>query len=211
MIKRKNGYQLSVVAIVAIVLLGCGGKKTPAPLPQKTTTTQNKPQQSSQPQAPSGMKLADLKGAGVVTGLGLKGNAQYKENEPIQFIVDTGDAEGYLYIVYLDNTGKTALLYPNEKSPLSELGGAYLFPRDFGGMDIRATKDCAGCKEDKTTVYALLSKEPIVDIKKITKNELLSFAPSSQSKAQGKGLKMDLSDAGPAANLNVGVIEFVVK
>jgi len=205
MIKRKSGYRLSVVAIVAIVLLGCGGKKEPAPLPQKTATTQNKPQQKPQPQVPAGMKLADLKAAGVVTGLGLKGNTEYQDNQPIQFVVDTGDAEGYLYIIYLDNKGNTELLYPNAKSPEAEMGGAYLFPRDFGGMDIRATKDCADCKEDKTTVYVLLSKEPIVDIKKITKKELLSFTSS-------KGLKMDLNENNaPSANLNLGVIEFVVK
>ena len=203
MVQRKNGYKLSILAISAIMLLGCGNKSTPPP--QKIATTQNKP--PAQPQAPTGMRLADLKGAGVVASLALEAKNQYRENEPIQFIVNTGNAEGYLYIIYLDNAGSTALLYPNAKAPEAEVGGEYLFPRDFGGMDIRATKDCVGCKEDKTTVYALLSKEPIVDIKKITKDELLSFAPSSQS----KGLKMDLSDSGPSANLNVGVIEFIVK
>ena len=209
MMKRKIIYRLSILTISTVMLLGCSGKKTTTPPAKKVTTAQStKPQKPiSKPQAPSGMKLSDLKSAGVVTGLGLKGKPQYQEDEPIQFIVDTGDAEGYMYIIYLDKSGETTLLYPNAKAPLSELGGAYLFPRDFGGMDIRATKDCKDCKEDKTTVYALLSKEPIVDIDKITKDELLSFAPSSQS----KGLKMDLSGPGPSANLNVGVVEFVVK
>jgi len=201
MVKIKNSYNLSVLTILAIALLGCGGKKEASLPPQK------QPAIVAKPQAPIGMKLADLKAAGVVANLGVKAKPEYKVNEPIQFIVDTGNAEGYLYIVYLDNNGETGLLYPNAKAPEAEMGGAYMFPRDFGGMDIRATKDCTDCKEDKTTVYVLLSKEPIVDIKDITKDELLSFAPSSQS----KGLKMDLSDAGPNKNLNVGIIEFVVK
>lgn len=207
MIKRSNSYTLSILAISAIILSGCGGKSTP-PSPQKTATTQTKPQPIvSKPQTPSGLKIADLQGKGVVASLGVEAKPAYRENEPIKFIIDTGGAEGYIYVIYLDNNGKTGLLYPNAKAPEMEMGGEYLFPRDFGGMDIRATKDCVGCKEDKTTVYVLLSQEPIVDIKNITKSELLAFGPSSQS----KGLKMDLSDSGPAANLNVGVVEFLVK
>ena len=206
MIKTRNIYTLSIALLATIVMVGCSGKKETKPAPIKTAVAQTKPQSiASKPQEPSGMKLADLKGAGVVTSLGLKGRSEYRENEPIEFVIDTGDAEGYLYVIYLDNAGKTGLLYPNAKSPEAEMGGAYLFPRDFGGMNIRATKDCVGCKEDKTTVYVLLSKEPIVDIKKITKKELLSFTSS-------KGLKMDLNENNaPSANLNVGVVEFVVK
>ena len=208
MVKIKNGYNLSVLTILAIVLLGCGAKKEPPLPPKKTATTQKKPAIVSKPQAPIGMKLADLKAAGVVANLGVKAKSEYRVNEPIQFSVDTGNTEGYLYIVYLDNNGETGLLYPNDNAPEAEIGGGvYTFPKDFGGMNIRATKDCTDCKEDKTTVYVLLSKESIVDMENITKDELLSFAPSSQS----KGLKMDLSDAGPNKNLNVGVIEFVVK
>jgi len=208
MIKTRKVYTLSISLLTIILLVGCSGKKETKPVPIKTATAQTKPQAiASKPQAPSGMKLADLKAAGVVSSLGLKGHSEYRENQPIEFVIDTGNAEGYLYVIYLDNKGTTGLLYPNAKSPEAEMGGEYLFPRDFGGMDIRATKDCVGCKEDKTTVYVLLSKEPIVDIEKITKKELLSFAPSSQS----KGLSMNLSGPAPSKNLNVGVIEFVVK
>ena len=209
MVKIRSIYKLSIAVLTTILLVGCSGKEEAKPAPMKTAVGQTKPKPvAAKPQEPSGMKLADLKAAGVITSLGLEGHSEYRENQPIEFSIDTGNAEGYLYIVHLDNAGKTGLLYPNPKSPEAEMGGAYMFPRDFGGMNIIATKDCVGCKEDKTTVYVLLSKEPIVDIEKITKDELLSFAPSTQS----KGLKMDLNENNaPNKNLNVGVLEFVVK
>ena len=199
MLKTRNIYKLSIAVLSTILLVGCSGKEEARPTPIKTAVAQTKPQVSS------GMKLADIKDAGVITNLGLKGHPEYKVGEAIEFIIDTNNKEGYLYIVYLDNEGKTGLLYPNAKSPEAEMGGEYLFPRDFGGMDIRATKDCVGCKEEKTRVYVMLSKEPIVDIKKITKKELLSFTSS-------KGLEMNLNDNdAPSANLNVGALEFIVK
>ena len=199
MIKERNIYKLSIAVLSTLLLLGCSGKEEAKLIPIKTVVAQTKPQ------APSGMKLADIKDAGIITSLGVKGHPEYKVGEAIEFIIDTNNKEGYLYIIYLDNAGGTNLLYPNAKSPEAEMGGAYRFPRDFGGMDIRATKDCVDCKEDKTTVYVLLSKEPIVDIKKITKKELLSFTSS-------KGLDMHLNDNNtPNANLNLGAIEFIVK
>ena len=199
MLKTRNIYKLSIAVLSTILLVGCSGKEKAEPRPIKTAVVQTKPQ------VPSGMKLADIKDAGVITNLGLKGHPEYKVGEAIEFIIDTNNEEGFLYIIYLDNAGKTGLLYPNAKSPEAEMGGEYLFPRDFGGMDIRATKDCVGCKEEKTTVYVLLSKEPIVDIKKITKKELLSFTSS-------KGLEMNLNENNvPSANLNLGALEFIVK
>ncbi|MCH9739249.1 MAG: DUF4384 domain-containing protein [Epsilonproteobacteria bacterium] len=208
--EKRGFYQLSILVTTAIITLGCVGNKTATPIP-KPTVAVNKPSVAVPvvPQAPSGISLANLKSAGV-SKLSLRGSRSYSQNEPIQFIIDTKDAEGFLYIIYADNKGGTGLLYPNEKSPLSEVSGKYIFPRDFGNMNIRATKDCVGCEEERTTVYALLSKEPIVDIKNITKTQLLSFTGSS---VQSKGLSMNL-DAGNAdsdANVNVGVIEFSVK
>jgi len=172
--------------------------------------TQNKPAPVA-PVAPAGIKLKDLKSKGVAMGVTLKGNPTYSENEPVRFIVDTGSNEGYLYIVYLDNKGETGLLYPNAKSPLSEMGGKYIFPDDFGNMNIRATKDCKECKKEKTSVYALLSKDPILDIKNITKDELLSFVGEKEKGSQSKGLSMDLGEGGTSAEVAVGKLEFVVE
>ena len=70
-------------------------------------------------------------------------------------------------------------------------------------MDIRATRDCKGCKQEKTTVYAILSKKRISDIDSITAKHL----PSSS-----KGLSMNISKRNAKnANINIGKINFFVK
>ena len=83
-------------------------------------------------------------------------------------------------------------------------------------MSIKATKDCKSCKEDKTIIYALLSKKPILDIRNINQNYLAQIrgGQSVQSSiAKSKGISMDL-DAGTTdsnANVNIGLLEFVVE
>jgi len=207
--KKKHFVKLSIFIVTAIFTIGCSHNK--APKPNKVTTKPAK----IVPQQPSGVTLSQLNSGGV-TRLSLRGNHNYKQGEPIQFIVDTKGADGYLYILYIDNKGETGLLYPNSKSPLSEISGKYIFPRDFGNMAINATKDCKGCEQDRTVIYALLSKEPIIDIKNINKAQLASVIggePTKPSAVKSKGLSMDL-DAGTRtdnSNVNVGVLEFFVK
>ncbi len=201
--KRRKLDKISILVATAIIAVGCSGDKTPKP--------QEKVAQVAPVAAPvsAGITLANLKSSGVNT-VGLKGAKSYKQGSAIQFIVNTMGKAGYLYIIYLDNKGNTGLLYPNANSPLTELSGEYLFPRDFGNMNIRATKDCADCPEESTTVYALLSKEPITDIKNITKEQLTGFVGKKGS--QSKGLKM--TSSGPRvnnSNLDVGRLEFLVK
>ena len=87
------------------------------------------------------------------------------------------------------------------------MGGRYIFPDDFGNMNIRATKDCKECEKEKTSIYALLSKEPILDIKNINKEQLLSFFGGSQS----KGLSMDLGEEQTSSDVSVGKLEFFVE
>ena len=205
--KKQQLYGLSIGITVAIITLG-GCKDKPAPQPQQQAT-QNVPQPVTTPKT----TLATLKSSGVAT-LSLQSVAKtYKENQSIQFKVNTMGKAGYLYIIYLDKSGETQLLYPNAKSPLTELSGEYLFPRDFGNMNIRATKDCKGCAEDKTTIYAILTNEPVSDIKNITKGHLLKFSGEKSSSSQGKGLDMSLGGDGGGSdtNVNVGKIEFLVK
>ena len=199
--KRKELQKISILVATAIITVGCSNSQAPAPTPQKVVQRVPAP-------VSSGVTLANLKSSGV-NRVSLQGNPTYKQGSSIKFIVNTMGKSGYLYIVYLDNKGNTGLLYPNEHSPLTELSGEYLFPRDFGNMNIRATKDCGGCEQEKTTVYALLSKEPITDIKNITKAQLTSFTGGA---SQSKGLNMISS--GPRtdnSNLNVGKLEFFVK
>jgi len=196
---NRKFYQISILVATALITIGCSSPKAPAP------TASNKPAKvvTAKPQTSSRVKVADLRSAGFGT-VALKGKKSYAQNQSIQFIVDTQKKTGYLYIVYVDNKGQTALLYPNEKSPLTELNGRYLFPRDFGGMNIQATKDCKGCKEEKTTVYAILTKKRISDIENITAKDLGASTKS-------KGLSMHLGQSSKRANINIGKIEFFVK
>jgi len=203
--KKEKLFKLSILVAVATITLGCKEKPKPqVTTPAKPVITQNE----SRP-----LTLATLKSSGV-SNLALKSTAkEYKSNQPIEFTVNTMGKAGYLYIIYLDNNGNTQLLYPNARSPLTELSGEYTFPRDFGNMNIRATKDCNGCSEDKTTIYAILTKEPVSDIKSITKEHLLKFAGMQSSKAQGKGIDMSLGEESGSSNtnVNIGRIEFLVK
>jgi hypothetical protein len=202
--KKQQLFKLSILVAVATIALGCKEK----PKPTEVVKVE-KPQAS----VSSDTTLAELKSSGVAT-ISLESVAKtYKENQSIQFKVNTKGKAGYLYIIYLDKSGETQLLYPNEFSPLTELSGEYLFPRDFGNMNIKATKDCKGCDEDKTTIYAILTKEPVRDIKNITKGHLLKFSGEQSSNSQNKGLDMVLGGNSSLSNtnINVGKIEFLVK
>jgi hypothetical protein len=203
--KKEQLFKLSILVAVATITLGCKGDPKPQVLtPPTPPVAQNQSQ---------GSTLATLQSSGIST-LALKSvTKEYKENQSIAFTVNTMGKAGYLYIIYLDNKGETQLLYPNARSPLTELSGEYTFPRDFGNMNIRATKDCNGCTEDKTTIYAILTKEPVSDIENITKAHLLKFAGVKSSKSQGKGLNMDLGGESTTGNtnVNIGHIEFLVK
>jgi hypothetical protein len=195
--RKKQIYQLSALVAMSIIIIGCTNSKEAKPTVATPITTSVASQSTS--------SVAELKNAGVGT-IALKGKTNYSQNQSIQFAVDTMGKTGYLYIVYVDNNGGATLLYPNAKSPLTELNGKYIFPRDFGIKKINAEKDCNGCKEEKTTVYAILSKDPISDIKSITASHL--GATSSMS----KGLSMiEGGETTQSSNMDIGKIEFFVK
>lgn len=210
--KKRQFYQISILVTTAILTIGCSNHNTPKPTHQANIV--KKPARVV-PQKPTGITLSQLKSAGGVT-LALKGHNNFKQGEPINFIVDTKGAEGYLYVVYSDSNGNTGVLYPNPKSPLTEIEGKYIFPRDFGNMTINATKDCKGCQKDRTVIYALLSKQPILDIRNINQSQLANILGGQSVKtsiAKTKGISMDL-DAGAKtdnSNINVGVFEFFVE
>lgn len=200
--KKKNTFYLIATTFI---LMGC--------VKQSDAQPTNSLQKSSQipiKQAPKvGMKLSELKPAESLSSIALKTKKSYALNESIQFMVDTGDAEGYLYIIYLSNRGETGLLYPNANAPLSEMGGSFSFPQDFGNMNIRATKDCKGCREEQTTIYAILSKKPIVDIQNIKKQDLLRF---TQPKANNRAIKLELgNNTKRTSDLHVGKVNFFVQ
>jgi len=204
--KKQQLFKLSLLIAIATMTVGCKEE----PKPQKKPELQ---QPATQIVQSSGTTLAELQSSGV-SNITLKSTAkEYKSGQAIEFIVNTKQEAGYLYIIYLDNSGATQLLYPNANSPLTELSGEYVFPRDFGNISIQASKDCGECSEDKTTIYALLTKEPVADIKNITKAHLLKFSGEKSASSQGKGISMNLGDngGGNSSNITFGKIEFLVK
>ena len=210
--KKKRFYQISILVTTAILTIGCSDNKSPKPIKQNPIV--NKPHKVV-PAQPTGITLSQLNSGGV-TRLALKGRNNFKQGEPINFIVDTKGAEGYLYVVYSDSNGNVGVLYPNPKSPLTEVEGKYIFPRDFGNMTINATKDCKGCQKERTVIYALLSPKPILDIQQIKQSQLSNILGGQSVKtsiAKTKGISMDL-DAGTKtdnSNINIGVFEFFVE
>jgi hypothetical protein len=203
--KKQQLYKLSLVVAIAIMAFGC--------VPQGDRKIEpEKPPQVNNTVISSEITLAELTSS-EVSRLTLKSTEKaYKSGDSIEFTVNTMNKAGYLYIIYLDNKGDTLILYPNDKAPLLELSGEYTFPKDFGNITITASKDCGGCAEDKTTIYALLTKEPVKDIKNITKGHLVNFSGEKTTKTSSKSLSMSLSvNTTSHSNINFGKIEFLVK
>jgi hypothetical protein len=208
--EKKRFYSLSILITTAIITIGCSSNKTAKPT--KPVIAVHKPAKVV-PVQPTGITLSQLHSGGV-TKLALKGKNVYKNGEQIEFTIDTKGAEGFLYIVYSDSKGEVGVLYPNPKSPESEMTGTYLFPRDFGTMAINATKDCNGCKKDKTVIYALLTKKRILDIHNINQAQLNSIVGiSNNGSMKTKGIRMNLNAGTKTdnSNVNIGVLEFFVK
>jgi len=202
--KRKRAYQISILISTALVTIGCNSSQ---PAPQKTQVAISKPVPVVH--KPMGITVSNLNSGGVSNLKIMASKEKYHVGEPIQFGISTNDKSGYLYIIYVDKKGEVSLLYPNPKAPLTELVGEYVFPRDFGNMTVRASKDCQDCQEDKTTIYALLSKAPIVDINNITQANLVNFvggsSSSSTSKVKTKALKFDDGSKTTVDNSNIKV------
>jgi len=108
----------------------------------------------------------------------------FSSNESLKFSVDTGTKEGFIYLVYVDKSGETILLYPNDKSNQKKKRGKLKFPEDFGGADIKTTKDCKNCEKEKTTIVVLLSDDPIENIQNMNEEELISINTQTRYKSR---------------------------
>jgi len=203
--------RVTILILSAILVGACSSNSKPKPQKIKKENI-SKPKPT--PVKTSGISLNELKPNGF-TSLALKGPKEYKSGEPVRFIIDTKNKDGYLYVIYEDSKGEVGVLYPNPNVPLSEISGKYIFPDNFGidPKSITASKDCGNCKKDKTVIYALLTKEPILNIRSINKTTLHNILGLDSSKSKTKGLKVDFSVGANSnsGNVNVGVFEFYVK
>jgi len=190
------------IVIFLVLTVGCNTPK------KSLETTSRNYQLSTQ----NTIKLSELEGNNYLQEISLQSKeTSYTINQNIQFTVDTKGKTGYPYIFYIDKHHNVVLLYPNRNSPLMELTGEYLFPRDFGNIKIQATTDCQKCTEEKTDIYAFLSKEPISDIQEITAEQLLNIF-AKKYYYQGKAISMDLGNNSiNTVDFSSGKLQFVVK
>ncbi len=109
------------------------------------------------------------------------GKSSYNSGESVEFTINTKGTEGFLTIFYLDKEDVT-ILYPNPYVTVKKISGKYNFPKDLadGKFQLEAYKSCKNCQQEKTTIYTLLSNEPIMDKSQIQPKGLISFSKKSK-------------------------------
>ena len=138
----------------------------------------------------------------------------YTTGSSVEFEIDTKQERGYLTLFYIDNSDIT-ILYPNPFVNANKLQGKYRFPQDLanGQFELEAYKSCADCQEEKTTVYALLSSEPITNSQDIQTKGIKSFSKTSyESKNISRAVRIKVSSKSNSSfKPLLGKYEFVVK
>ena len=133
----------------------------------------------------------------------IESKKKFATNESLKFSIDTKGKQGYIYLIYVDKKGGTNVLYPEETTTQEKKSGKLNFPKDFDNIDIKTTKDCKGCKEEKTTIFVLLSDDPIDDIKNMDEKDLVNIQGNSKSR--------DISIGGVTTNIFVSKVDFFVE
>jgi len=116
--------------------------------------------------------------------LTINSKKKFSRDESLRFSVDTGTKEGFVYLVYIDKSGGTSLIYPINESNQTKKSGKLKFPDDFGGRDIKTSKDCKNCEKEKTTIIVLLSNDPIENIQNMNELELISMNKERKQKTR---------------------------
>lgn len=127
-------------------------------------------------------------------------------NEPLKFSVNIGSKEGFVYLIYVDKEGGTNVLYPDNNKAEKKKTGHLKFPKDFGGKEIHTSKDCKDCKEEKTTIFVLLSDDPIEDIQNMSERDIKHI--ESQQKHKHRNISIDNKKK---ATILVNKIDFFVE
>jgi len=104
--------------------------------------------------------------------------SSYSTGEFVNFNINTNNQKGYLTMLYIDKNDIT-VLYPNPRLTSKPIQGSYNFPKDFGNFKIRAFKQCKSCPQEKTSIYLLLTPQPLGNIENMSRNKMLSFAKGS--------------------------------
>jgi hypothetical protein len=138
----------------------------------------------------------------------------YQTGSSVEFEVDTKQDRGYLTLFYIDKDDVT-VLYPNSFVTTTQLQGKYKFPQDLanGQFELEAYKSCVGCQEEKTTIYAMLSAQPIANIKDVQSKGLKSFGNNSnESKVISRAVRIKASSKSSNTFIpKLGKYEFIVR
>ncbi len=102
----------------------------------------------------------------------------YHTGDFVNFTLNTNNQQGYLTILFVEKDNVT-VLYPNPRASSRLVQGSYDFPKDFGNFKVKAVKKCNGCQFDKTSIYLMLTPQPLANIANMTQKHLLSFAKGS--------------------------------
>ena len=158
--------QLVLLGVTSIIFLGCTHHtiKQIEPIKQKIMkkeASDNRPFLKD--------KLKEFIGKGDIDKLLVNSlnKKVYRNKEELSFKVDTKNKSGYLYVFTTNDSGEIIVLYPNSVAPLSEIQGSYIFPNDFVSrvsserFSVKMEKECQDCVEEKSTIYTLLTKEPL--------------------------------------------------
>ena len=151
------------------------------------------------------LKVKNKKSTPTKNKLTIAAKQSYSKNESLHFSIDTGKEKGYVYIIYIDKKGDTAVLSNNSNK--KKKGGKLNFPKDFGNKNIKVSKDCKNCKKEKTTVYVLLSTDPIEDISNMNKNDLLSLN-TKQTLHKNRAISLNNENKQP---VKIAKVEFFVE
>ena len=181
--KRDFYSKLLFLSTLSFLMLGCAGA---TPNPSSMTRE---------------LKVQDTK----FNTLNITAKQSYAKDESLQFAIDTGKEKGYVYVVYVDKKGDTAVLSSNSNK--KKKSGKLNFPQDFGNKEIKVSKDCTDCKKEKTTVYVLLSTDPIEDINNMNKSDLLSL---NTKQTAHKNRTISLNNENKQA-VRIAKIEFFVE
>jgi len=138
----------------------------------------------------------------------------YQTGSSVEFEIDTQETRGYLTIFYIDKDDVT-VLYPNPFVTSTPLQGKYRFPQDLanGQFELEAYKNCTSCQEEKTTIYAMLSAQPIKNIKEVQSKGLKSFGKNSnESKVISRAVRIKAKPKSSTSFIpKLGKYEFIVK
>jgi len=137
---------------------------------------------------------------------------RYHTGDFVNFTLNTNNQQGYLTILFVEKSDVT-VLYPNPRASSRLVQGSYDFPKDFGNFKVKAKKKCDGCQLDKTSIYLMLTPQPLANIANMTQKSLLSFTKgSNMAKIMSKDVELVFDE--PAKNsqsgLMMGKYEFFV-